>query len=1009
MLYYNLAHLLWPETRPQFERRMSCQCVEEITQEINLTSNLSAQRKFQDYSEKSIPIESYLAHSLNVANELILDINNDLIICRQDPEIVTALTISNLSQFVFQGSNEMIIKEGNKVLISDNSTFVVGINSGSKIILEENAELIISNGSTLISYAGIEIVLNEGSKLIFENSAFDLSYGATGNSISINGNGLVRFTNSVLNISNPSGIVWNLHETASIIMENSTIEIGANSNLNFFDSSSLTIDGGYVQCNSNSKLWFYDQSELLYMGGDLSLNGENTSITFSGGTLNILPNRTLAPLHANFTSGFIEFTGNNDHELFTGANSKLLLVGDNNNDVILKINNGADLWNNNFGMGILEIRNATVDLSNSGQLWTDMKFIADNVKFVDSNPPIDGPPSTVQVWHNSACSISNCEFTNSKLYTYNTRLSAYNTDFSGTKSGCKAELGSIFLSNCDFLDCSVISQSLSQNSSIVSSYFNPTDAMPGVSDFSNVELKISTSTFTGSNTGGVFKEGGKLTLKCNLFTNLGVGVSTSLGQLNMSSTSFAGYNMFTNVGTCIELNAASGIGLSKGYNDLSGSSGNCIEGTLDYPCTNQLCAIQVDALNNFWGIGGPNDPQSPNGLIQPSSADIAVLTTTEPYDCGADGIWNIGCDVVFVDATPTMPQSCGNGHIEVIPPRRNLQVNGSTKPIIDYYKNFEIDSTNPLINTSDFTDITLDSALVTAAMMMEAYDSLGNDAIAVDLFHQILTDSLNRSVTDVRWKMEWGQILMKSAVENMFLQNELSTENNTSIFENEVQKYVDVLNTMTDVQLTDSTFQSQFYLEMDKGQLFRTLNRPFMARYLFTHIDDCQLDSLQQSTLNKWLEEVDLEISLYNQYVLNGVSPDSLNFEVDTTEYNLPVQLGLDQHYFGTWIESPTDITFMACSDEACYQSLALNKNGAFSLYPNPNSGQFNLEYMGQEGQVICEIRDMIGNLVYSKSYYLYPFDILELGSDIQLSNGSYSCTIINSRSRNSSAFVVYN
>jgi hypothetical protein len=82
---------------------------------------------------------------------------------------------------------------------------------------------------------------------------------------------------------------------------------------------------------------------------------------------------------------------------------------------------------------------------------------------------------------------------------------------------------------------------------------------------------------------------------------------------------------------------------------------------------------------------------------------------------------------------------------------------------------------------------------------------------------------------------------------------------------------------------------------MDKGQLFRTLNRPFMARYLFTHIDDCQLDSLQQSTLNKWLEEVDLEISLYNQYVINGVSPDSLNFEVDTSEYNLPVQLGLDQ------------------------------------------------------------------------------------------------------------------
>ena len=50
----------------------------------------------------------------------------------------------------------------------------------------------------------------------------------------------------------------------------------------------------------------------------------------------------------------------------------------------------------------------------------------------------------------------------------------------------------------------------------------------------------------------------------------------------------------------------------------------------------------------------------------------------------------------------------------------------------------------------------------------------------------------------------------------------------------------------------------------------------------------------------------------------------------------------------------------------------------------------------------------MIGNLVYSKSYYLYPFDILEIGSEIQLSNGSYSCTIGQNNSKNSTRFVVY-
>jgi hypothetical protein len=98
----------------------------------------------------------------------------------------------------------------------------------------------------------------------------------------------------------------------------------------------------------------------------------------------------------------------------------------------------------------------------------------------------------------------------------------------------------------------------------------------------------------------------------------------------------------------------------------------------------------------------------------------------------------------------------------------------------------------------------------------------------------------------------------------------------------------------------------------------------------------------------------------------------------------------------------------MACTDEAVYQSLALNKQGAFSLYPNPNSGKFNVEYTGQEGQVTCEIRDMIGNLVYSKSYYLYPFDVIEIGSDFWLSNGIYSFTINGSQTRNTCAYVVH-
>jgi len=51
---------------------------------------------------------------------------------------------------------------------------------------------------------------------------------------------------------------------------------------------------------------------------------------------------------------------------------------------------------------------------------------------------------------------------------------------------------------------------------------------------------------------------------------------------------------------------------------------------------------------------------------------------------------------------------------------------------------------------------------------------------------------------------------MKSALESLFLQNELNENNNAETFEVLVQQYVDVLNLMTDSVLTDSTYKEQF-------------------------------------------------------------------------------------------------------------------------------------------------------------------------------------------------------
>jgi len=117
---------------------------------------------------------------------------------------------------------------------------------------------------------------------------------------------------------------------------------------------------------------------------------------------------------------------------------------------------------------------------------------------------------------------------------------------------------------------------------------------------------------------------------------------------------------------------------------------------------------------------------------------------------------------------------------------------------------------NSPIYTPIFDGVTLNSALVYAASQMEQYDSLANDINAVGLFNEILLSPLDRTNTDIRWRMEWGRYNMKSALESLFLQNELNENNNAETFEVLVQQYVDVLNLMTDSVLTDSTYKEQF-------------------------------------------------------------------------------------------------------------------------------------------------------------------------------------------------------
>jgi hypothetical protein len=139
MLYYNLHQLLWSNTLTGYQRSINCACIEEITIESNTTEPILVSRKFEDYKSKGIPIESYLAHNLEVSNATgILNVKNDFIICNENPLIPTELTITDGAQLNLYAENTITVRKGNTLRITSGSTMRVGYAKMKVIIPSRN-------------------------------------------------------------------------------------------------------------------------------------------------------------------------------------------------------------------------------------------------------------------------------------------------------------------------------------------------------------------------------------------------------------------------------------------------------------------------------------------------------------------------------------------------------------------------------------------------------------------------------------------------------------------------------------------------------------------------------------------------------------------------------------------------------------------------------------------------------------------------------------------------------
>jgi hypothetical protein len=560
------------------------------------------------------------------------------------------------------------------------------------------------------------------------------------------------------------------------------------------------------------------------------------------------------------------------------------------------------------------------------------------------------------------------------------------------------QAGGFFILNSDFAMSHLISSGLDMTSRISHSNFSD-NYFNIIEDQSNVELLINNSSFNGYDEGtAIYKVGGTLSLTCCSFQNSPTALAIQDGAiLNMSNQSFAGNNTFEDCDVLILCNDAYDVLLNKGFNDFSNPAQKIIEGNiLAYSCDYTLEGCihpEIAAEYNLW-------PQVDFPLGYP----LVDIFGIEVSGCDDGGLNE--CDLTLIDEYPISEYTCKSSHFidevkslysnhlqgETISEEKTPLTQSHGSPINHFLKDYN--PNNPLINTSSFDHVELEEALLFAANASELVDSTGNDSLSVALMHEILTSDLDRTNAEIRWKMLWGQRHMKSALENRFLQNEITSAENENVFHPSVQLYVDVLNVMTDESVVDSTFKEQFYFELDKGQLFRTIGKTSIAYELFDRLDDCSIDSLQQVNLNFWLAQTAAEISVTNQY-MNGVPQDSIVASVDSSAFAVPLNLELTDYTFGAIIVSPNEVFYEPCG----IQTRSLVKPKPLSqllVYPIPTSDVIYMEYLGPDKISTIIIWDALGHIVHQENKFLYKGAQWNLNITNKMNSGVYLLRVQN-------------
>jgi len=733
--------------------------------------------------------------------------------------------------------------------------------------------------------------------------------------------------NGTLQIGDSSGTVHaslRVQESTSLNLHtNGLLFIQPNGSLILEQNATLNLLGGTLQIEG--KVTLLPGSKIVYSSGEFILNNTNASLEFRGGQLQLHAQAALT-IHAN--KGTIDvFSMWNETDLIFENGSRLLVEGVSQNNTFLRIHEGAML-NESGTANYIKFKNGKIELNENATLLSYQRLLFENTSVIGSENAV------CRVDYNTL-SFLNASIAQCKIENNYGKLSASNTLFNNNGS-VNIRYGNYSFEDCDFNSSNLFSEHLKSLSRIKNTSFE--NNAVALSDYSLIEIGLTSCTFNNNGIAAQ-KKGGVFTIRCSEFSQNGTALEIGKGcVLNMSSSSAGGYNVFELNDEHVHFYHSSTPLLNKGFNSFSGATDCNLCGNIATVSSIGCAPVALASASNQWLP------------IASGSSGIALYSSST---C-ANGTQSIITLSPSVSVSTTCPSVIG-----ILSPTKSLtQANLQQKTLTDL----------PVISTTEYGQLSLDSALSLAATLAYATDSMFEGKRSIKLFHEILTSPLDRNNSEIRSLSDWGIGMMKKMMEELVLRGEIVPENNAESFETAVQRYVNSLNACTDSVVSDSSFHSQFWVELSKAQLFRSLGNTALCFSILNQLNTCNLEGEELEELLYWkaltageLNNTSTPISIINDSTFTNLSNS-----------NFP---------FGIEILGPQEVLFFTCFSD--------NKNLiSFSgkIIPSVNAGEFKLQFNKKNNSVSWKIFSAVGQIIHEGN----ARDSSEIPFNFEWANGCY-------------------